>query len=69
MRERLHARYDLRKAVAKWVRAEYEFRLGPQAYSNVTTDWYVDAENQLRIALTGKSDLKAAYMEMKRWLK
>jgi hypothetical protein len=52
--------YLLSKAVAAWVRAEYMFRLGPRAYQDQETDWYLKACDQLRAAATGHEDLGRA---------
>jgi len=49
------------KAVESWIRSEYEFRHGPQAYSDTTQHWMVKAEDRLRRRLTGEADLLKAY--------
>lgn len=51
----------LEQAAAAWVRAEWEFRCGPNAYRAGTQDWLNKAERKLRRALTGFGDLEAAY--------
>lgn len=56
---------SLEDAVAAWVRAEYHFRLGPNAYNSQETQWYVRSEKALRRALTGKGELSAAFIELK----
>lgn len=48
------------RAVRAWIRAEYEFRCGQQAYCGDTGEWFNQASNELRRALTGKSDLGKA---------
>lgn len=50
----------LSKAIERWIRAEYEFRLGPQAYRDTPTKWYLEAEDTLRKALTGCKSLRDA---------
>jgi len=47
-------------AVKLWIRAEYQFRLGNQAYSDETTKWYLRAERRLRRIAAGSSDLEKA---------
>ena len=54
----------LRRAAEAWVRAEWAFRHGPQAYRDETMRWYLDAEDALREALTGVSDLVQAAREL-----
>jgi hypothetical protein len=44
----------------RWVRAEYAFRLGPNAYHGETPTWLVAAEDDLRRAVTGHTELRAA---------
>lgn len=51
---------NLRDAVRAWVRAEWEFRLGDDAYHGKTTDWLIDAEESLREVLTQQRSLGAA---------
>ena len=55
---------DLEQAVANWVRAEWNFRLGPKAYRGDTQEMLLEAEKQLRQALTGKRPLDKAYMKL-----
>jgi hypothetical protein len=50
----------LRNAVENWIRAEHAFRLGPDAYSNRTQAWLIQAEEQLRKACSGKKHLHNA---------
>jgi hypothetical protein len=47
------------------VRAEYNFHLGPKAYRGDTQDMLLEAEKQLRQALTGKRQLERAYEKLK----
>jgi hypothetical protein len=56
---------DIEQAVANWMRAEYNFRLGPKAYRGDTQDMLLEAEKQLRQALTGKRQLERAYEKLK----
>ena len=56
---------DLAGAVANWIRADYEFRLGKQPYRTQTQEWLVKAEVRLRRALTGKGQLESAYKTLK----
>lgn len=51
----------LERAVANWVRADHNFRLGPRAYRGDTQEMLEEAERQLRQALTGKRPLEKAY--------
>jgi hypothetical protein len=50
----------LRDAADAWVRAEYLFRCGPDCYSSATAKWFEMANDELRRALTGESDLERA---------
>lgn len=55
----------LEQAVAEWIRAEWEFRCGVQAYQGNTPDWLSKTERRLRRALTGKGDLDEAFNKLK----
>lgn len=48
------------EAVRAWVRAEYQFRLGPSAYQKPTDEWIVAAEDELRRLVTGQPELYRA---------
>jgi len=50
----------LSKAITEWIVAEYLFRYGPSAYSLATSKQKCDAEDALRLALTGCKDPRAA---------
>lgn len=54
----------LQKVTEAWVRAEYYFRLGPNAYQTPETDWYERAIVRLRRAVTGKGDLRDAFEKL-----
>ena len=56
----------LQKAVEAWLRAEHEFRLGKNAFDRQSARHYIQAEDELREALTGRSDLRAARIQLKR---
>lgn len=47
---------SLERAVAAWIRADHLFRYGPRAYSSNCADWLCEAEDNLRLALTGEKD-------------
>ena len=49
------------EAIKAWIRAEWEFRLGPRAYSEWAQDLFTGAEDNLRKALTGSATLVDAY--------
>lgn len=51
---------ELRKAAEEWIKAEYNFRCGPAAYSAIAAKWYEEANDNLRRAITGKADVEAA---------
>lgn len=51
---------DLEKAVAAWIRAEWAFRAGPNAYRGDTQLWFETACDVLRAVATGHSDLEKA---------
>lgn len=51
----------LEKAVRRWIDAEWCFRQGPNAYGQGTGEELLRAEDKLRRALTGRSDLVEAY--------
>ena len=50
----------LRKAAEAWVRAEWHFRCGPNAFQEREAVWYCDATDELRQVLTGEIDLDVA---------
>ncbi len=50
----------LRSRAEAWVRAEFQFRCGPQAYQDEPTRWFMRAERQLRRAISGCADLREA---------
>jgi hypothetical protein len=50
----------LSKAIKQWIRAEYAFRHGPNAYHGNTTDKIIEAEENLREVLTGHRQLGSA---------
>jgi hypothetical protein len=54
----------LSEAAAAWVRAEYYFRLGPDAYSKAAQDSLIAAEEALRKAVSGKRGLGNAAAEL-----
>lgn len=56
----------LATAIRRWVRAEWEFRYGPRAYTRQTEDWYIAAERALRRLVTGRGGLPAAMAELDR---
>lgn len=51
---------DVKAAAEALVRAEWEFRCGLIAYHLNTQEWYEDAAEGLRRALTGEKDLGVA---------
>lgn len=57
---------SLKKAVENWVRADFEFRFGEHRYSDFTQALYLRTEEELRKILTGKSDLVAARIVLRR---
>lgn len=48
------------KAAERWIRCEFLFRYGGQAYSDKTQKWYMSAEEELRKVVTGSTDLVRA---------
>lgn len=56
---------QVEQAVANWIRAEHNFRLGPRAYRDDTQEMLIEAEKQLRQALTGKRQLEKAFEKLK----
>lgn len=52
---------ELEQAVSVWVRCEWAYRLGPNAYQTPEQDELIKAEERLRRALTGKGSLGAAF--------
>ena len=56
----------LSKAVEQWLKADYTFRHGTFSYSTRRQNEYVDAEEELREALTGEKDIRRAYIKMRR---
>lgn len=50
----------LREAIEAWIRAEFLFRLGPFAYEDEPTKWYLEAEDRMRKAVSGEADLTEA---------
>lgn len=55
---------ELAQAVANWVRAEWEFRCSPRAYTAMTEEWYVKAQVRLRRCLVQRGELEDAYKEL-----
>ena len=55
----------LRRLIANWVRAEWEYRLGSRAYMRVTQEWLETCERRMRRALTGEKALDLAYEKLK----
>lgn len=55
---------ELEEAIAAWVRAEYHFRCGPNAYQGPEGEALWRSETKLRRALTGKGDLAAAFARL-----
>lgn len=51
---------ELKEMAEAWVRAEFAFRLGPNAYQQEQTDWFIEAENELRRAISGEPGLGKA---------
>jgi hypothetical protein len=51
---------QIQQAAEAWLRAEFAFRCGAHgfpAYGPETAEWYTDANDALREALTGETDL------------
>lgn len=57
---------EIKTATENWIRAEYEFRVGPRAYCTETEDWYAKATIRLRRALTGFGELAEACRELRK---
>lgn len=55
---------SIEQAVADWIIAEYNFRYGRRAYQKDQTDAIIEAENNLRRALTKKGGLPKAYLQI-----
>ena len=55
---------DLEQAVANWIRAEYQFRLGGSAFQMEQQVWYCRAERRVRKALTGSGSLEEAFQRI-----
>lgn len=51
---------ELQKAVRRWVIAEWLFRHGPHCFGDRATEAYCDAEDGLRLALTGSTSPSGA---------
>lgn len=63
---RHHKRYkELKHAIKSWIRADYNFRFGPHCYSAREQTMLVKAEEELREALTGKTDIVKAAEKIK----
>ena len=56
----------LSKAVEKWLVLEFKFRHGKHMYTTRSQNDYVDAEDDIRKALTGSKDLVKAYNRLRR---
>ncbi len=59
----------IQTAVKVWVRAEHRFRMSNDLtvrYSAKAQEDYVQAEEELREALTGETDLLRAYIKVRR---
>lgn len=54
----------LERAVEKWIKAEWAFRLGPHAYDTKPMHNLIEAEEQLRKAVTGQKGLNNAAAEI-----
>lgn len=48
---------NLRQSVEALIRAEWQFRCGPNAYKGKTQDWFEGAMDSLRLEATGHSEL------------
>lgn len=58
------AKDDVGVAATAWVRADWEFRLGPRAFTRAAQDGLVRAEADLRKAITGRDSLAAARVQL-----
>lgn len=54
----------IEQALEAWLRAEWLFRCGPNAYDQQTADWYEQATENLRQAAFGVGDLHKAYRSL-----
>ena len=50
----------IKAAAIRWINADFAFRCGRHAYSAQATNWLLEAEDDLRKAVTGKRLLKNA---------
>jgi hypothetical protein len=54
----------LKRLVERWIRAEWAFRYGPDAYQNYPTKKYLQAERRVRRAVTGTKELGKAGLRL-----
>lgn len=54
----------LRELVERWIRAEWQFRMGPDKFSSKSQDWYDKASGDLRRHVTGEENWADAAEEL-----